>query len=437
MATKRCITRIHGIDYDLEGFEHPGGPHALGHSYGRDATVLFESMHPFVDQARLRKILAKYRMLPSKAAAKGKATSSPLLLEGEADVPEYHYDSAFAKDLKERVDVHFAAQAASRGVSIHQSIKATSWEWLRLTALHMMSLTVLGAYIYAWSTSTLLPAGVPMALGLLLGLCLFMSGVNVFHDGAHFSLSTIPWLNHAAHSCYFWFCSSSAWYHSHNIAHHAYTNVVYRDSDLHHGPARKTKDQTHLPRNAGQEKRIPMQMLFTVPYQVIAMPIRQVLSGKWSAAAPHHPALGSGLDKTLLMLAILAFGGWQVTIPWIASGIWFGFIAQMTHVHDEAQTDVDITQTEDWYKTQVETATNCACDSWWWTLLSGRLNYQIEHHLFPTVNSCHLKDLRPIVMACCKKHSVRYVEFANPWANVVSFYKYMKLLGHGQTKKVA
>ena len=419
MATESFATRIHGLDYNLDGFDHPGGAYALNHAYGRDATVLFESMHPFVDKVKLRKVLSKYRTSPTKA------DTPSLLLEGEAEAPAFKYDSAFGNDLKERVNAHFVAQAASRGVSIHESIKATPWEWVRLTMLHTMTFSVLAAYAYTWSTSTI--AGAPFSLGLLLGLCLFVSGVNVFHDGAHFSLSTNAWLNHAAHSCYFWFCSSSAWYHSHNISHHAYTNVAHRDADLHHGPARKTKDQTHIPRNKGQEKRIPVQMLFTVPYQVIAMPIRRLIGGKWSATAPHHPALGSGLDKTVLMLAILYLGGWQVTIPWIASGVWFGFIAQMTHVHGETQMD----STDDWYQVQVETATNCACDSWLWTLLSGRLNYQIEHHLFPTVNSCHLKDLRPIVMACCKKHNVRYVEFTNPWDNVMSFYNYMQVLGKG------
>jgi len=419
MAAQRLITRIHGKDYDLEGFDHPGGAYALNHAYGRDASVLFESMHPFVDKVRLNKVLGKYLIPPPKADAPS------LLLEGEAEAPTYHYDSPFGKELKERIISHFVAQSASRGVSIHESIKATPWEWVRLTMLHIISISLAAAYVYALSVP--MPTGVPTLLGILLGIFLFISGVNVFHDGAHFSLSTSAWLNHAAHTCYFWFCSSSAWYHSHNIAHHAYTNVVHRDADLHHGPARKTKDQAHMLRNHGQEKRIPVQMLFTVPYQVIAMPIRRYMSGKWSGTAPHHPALGSGLDKTVLMLAILFFGGMKVAVPWIAAGVWFGFIAQMTHVHSNTQLD----STDDWYRTQVETATNCSCDSWLWTLLSGRLNYQIEHHLFPTVNSCHLKDLRPIVMELCKKHGVRYVEFTNPVTNVLSFYNYMGDLGHG------
>jgi delta11-fatty-acid desaturase len=41
---------------------------------------------------------------------------------------------------------------------------------------------------------------------------------------------------------------------------------------------------------------------------------------------------------------------------------------------------------------------------------SGGLNQQIEHHMFPCVNHCHLADLAPKVKAICAMHGVRYNE---------------------------
>jgi len=42
--------------------------------------------------------------------------------------------------------------------------------------------------------------------------------------------------------------------------------------------------------------------------------------------------------------------------------------------------------------------------------LYGGLNYQIEHHLFPTMPSINLRRSRPIVMAFCAAHDLPYVE---------------------------
>jgi hypothetical protein len=40
--------------------------------------------------------------------------------------------------------------------------------------------------------------------------------------------------------------------------------------------------------------------------------------------------------------------------------------------------------------------------------LSGGLNYQIEHHLFPRVCSAHYPALSPLVRAVCARHNVSY-----------------------------
>ena len=33
---------------------------------------------------------------------------------------------------------------------------------------------------------------------------------------------------------------------------------------------------------------------------------------------------------------------------------------------------------------------------------------QIEHHLFPSVNHCHLRKLAPYIKALCIKHNIHY-----------------------------
>ncbi|ONI69634.1 acyl-CoA desaturase [Kribbella sp. ALI-6-A] len=42
--------------------------------------------------------------------------------------------------------------------------------------------------------------------------------------------------------------------------------------------------------------------------------------------------------------------------------------------------------------------------------LMGGLNYQVEHHLFPSMPRPHLRHVQPIVREYCAKHNVKYTE---------------------------
>jgi fatty acid desaturase len=43
-------------------------------------------------------------------------------------------------------------------------------------------------------------------------------------------------------------------------------------------------------------------------------------------------------------------------------------------------------------------------------LLLGGLNYQIEHHLFPSMPRPNLRRAQPLIRAFCAERGVRYVE---------------------------
>lgn len=58
---------------------------------------------------------------------------------------------------------------------------------------------------------------------------------------------------------------------------------------------------------------------------------------------------------------------------------------------------------------QVRTSRNIA-GGWWATALMGGLNYQIEHHLFPSMPRPHLRSARTLVREHCRAHDVPYTE---------------------------
>ncbi|WP_152353266.1 fatty acid desaturase family protein [Brachybacterium subflavum] len=63
----------------------------------------------------------------------------------------------------------------------------------------------------------------------------------------------------------------------------------------------------------------------------------------------------------------------------------------------------------DFFSKQVRTSRNIQ-GGWWATALLGGLNYQVEHHLFPSMPRIHLSKAREIVRAKCAALNVPYTE---------------------------
>merc|ERR1712157_129431 len=82
-----------------------------------------------------------------------------------------------------------------------------------------------------------------------------------------------------------------------------------------------------------------------------------------------------------------------------------------------------------WFKAQVETSSTyggfiSGC-------LTGGLNFQVEHHLFPRMSSAWYPYIAPTVRKICEKHGVRYSYYPWIWQNFISTVKYMHYAGAG------
>ncbi|MER5310933.1 acyl-CoA desaturase [Streptomyces sp. NPDC002773] len=87
-------------------------------------------------------------------------------------------------------------------------------------------------------------------------------------------------------------------------------------------------------------------------------------------------------------------------------GIYLGAVFAPNHkgmvVHRD---DVEV----DWLHRQVLTSRNIYSTRFT-DFMYGGLNYQIEHHLFPSMPRVNLRRARPLVMEYCKEHDVSYHE---------------------------
>lgn len=82
-----------------------------------------------------------------------------------------------------------------------------------------------------------------------------------------------------------------------------------------------------------------------------------------------------------------------------------------------------------WFKSQVETSSTYggAISGY----LTGGLNFQVEHHLFPRMSSAWYPYIAPTVRRVCEKHGVKYAYYPWIWQNLFSTFSYMHKAGTG------
>jgi fatty acid desaturase len=81
----------------------------------------------------------------------------------------------------------------------------------------------------------------------------------------------------------------------------------------------------------------------------------------------------------------------------------------------------------DFFTKQVRTSRNVS-GGWWATALMGGLNYQVEHHLFPSMPRPHLARARTLVREQCRALDVPYTE-TSLWRSYRIVIQYLNRVG--------
>jgi fatty acid desaturase len=114
----------------------------------------------------------------------------------------------------------------------------------------------------------------------------------------------------------------------------------------------------------------------------------------------------------------------------IIGGYLFGIFSQITHVNEEVEWPSDQPINEDWGTLQVKTAVDYAPESIFWTYISGYLNYQIPHHLFPSVAPHHYYELLPMIKETCKDYGIKYLMYDSVWQCAEHHFAHLKGFQH-------
>ncbi|XP_068412230.1 fatty acid desaturase 2-like protein FADS2B [Eschrichtius robustus] len=101
-----------------------------------------------------------------------------------------------------------------------------------------------------------------------------------------------------------------------------------------------------------------------------------------------------GIFGTMVLIYLVKF----LESPWIA------YVTQMSHISMKMSRE----ENKDWLSTQVLATCNVE-QSFFNDWLTGHLNFQMEHHLFPTMPCHNYHKVAPLVRSLCAKHGLQYV----------------------------
>jgi fatty acid desaturase len=127
--------------------------------------------------------------------------------------------------------------------------------------------------------------------------------------------------------------------------------------------------------------------------------------GRWLELALIVGRLALVLVPVFLLLPLglaFAFAGVQFAV----FGVYMGIAFAPNH---KGMPIIEPGARLDFFTKQVRTSRNIT-GGWWATWLLGGLNYQVEHHLFPSMSRLHLAKARGIVRDYCASNNVPYTE---------------------------
>ncbi|GMG99114.1 hypothetical protein Nepgr_000954 [Nepenthes gracilis] len=267
---------------------------------------------------------------------------------------------------------------------------------------------------------------VHLLCGGLVGFFWIQSGW-VGHDSGHYQIMISPPLNRFAQilsgNCLAGI--SIAWWKWNHNAHHIACNSLEFDPDLQHMPlfAVSSKLFSSLTSYFYERKmNFDSVTRFLVSYQhwtfypvmcfarinLFAQSFILLLS-KRRVPNRGQEILGIFVFWIWYPLLVSQMPNWRGRIAFVVASFVVTGIQHIQFCLNHFSSSVYVGQPSgnDWFEKQTNGSLNISCASWmdWF---HGGLQFQIEHHLFPRLPRCHLRDISPFVKELCRKHNLPY-----------------------------
>ncbi len=227
---------------------------------------------------------------------------------------------------------------------------------------------------------------------------------------------------------------SIGWWIDKHVRHHANPNKEDHDPDIGEGVFAFTTAQA-----ANRAGRLPRaiarnQAVLFFPMLTLEGLNLHVASVRWL-----FRARGGRLRRTeLLVLSVHALA-YLAVVLWVLSpvlavafvavhqavfGLYMGCSFAPNH---KGMPIIGAEQKLDYLRRQVVTSRNVR-GGWFVDQLLGGLNYQVEHHLFPSMPRTHLRKAQRLVRTYCAQHRIPYTE-TGLFASYACALRYLHTLG--------
>lgn len=342
----------------------------------------------------------------------------------------------FAKELKKRARDYFSENNISKQGDIRMYLKTFIMLGLYLTPF----ILILTIDFSPW---------VALLMVIIMGIGEAGIGMSVMHDAAHGAYSGKSWVNTLAASSMFLLGSNTInWKIQHNVSHHSYTNIYEYDPDI------STKAVIRLCEHAPLKK----YMRFQQYYAFILYGFMTVLklfgeintligynkegTTQQMGANPKTELFKLILTKIVylsifisLPLLFTDFSIWQILLGFfilhLTAGMIMSTVFQMAHVVMGVYQPLPENGVLhcDRLVHQLRSSSDFGKKSGLLSWYIGGLDFQVEHHLFPTVCHIHYAALAPIVEKTALEYGLVYNSNRTFAHALVSHFKRLKELG--------
>lgn len=327
--------------------------------------------------------------------------------------------SLFFATLRKNVDNYFKENNISKFSTPGMVFK---------TIVLMLAYFVPFALLLALQLST----GVQITMWSIMGFALAGVGMSVMHDANHGAYSSnsqtntiIGWsLNLLGGSVF-------NWKMQHNLLHHTYTNVVHMDDDIDDKLILRLSPHTEV-KWYHKFQFIYAFFLYGILtiYWALMKDFIQFFKYKAEGVNTNSPAKNRMIFLKILGAKALYFSIFLVlplailhlpVKPYIAGFLLMHFIAgnvltivfQLAHTVEHTthpRPDENGTIDNAWAIHQLNTTVNFSRHNKLISWYVGGLNFQVEHHLFPTICHVHYPSIAPIVKETAEQFGIPYLE---------------------------
>ena len=285
-------------------------------------------------------------------------------------------------------------------------------------------------------------------LWAITGLGMAGVGMNVMHDAIHNTVTRSEWVNRKIGAVIYVLAGNSyTWRVQHNVKHHTHTNLEGHDDDIETGSMFRFHPEQELkPKHKYQHLYAPFAYSLMTWKWLLEKDFKQVIQyNKSDLFKAKDQSLGmvwtklivgKGFHFATFYVLPLALG-----IPWymvlwgnmvmhVVAGLILSFTFQLAHVVDKAEfPSEEEAKDHSLLEHQMKTTANFSTKNKLVTWYTGGLNFQVEHHLFPTINHIHYPKIARIVRKTAEEFRLPYNEYRTTIAALKGHFAHLKHMG--------